>query len=227
MDVTFANAQDMPENAMLSIRVGDQRRQLKYKDAQTFQFESADVRHPRVAVDIFERVGSKQVYLADLEAEEGDFTNRIVVPRPDGDSRPPVQLDMKVNLKASEKRASSPSKKHQNAIRSNNYLAEHGVQTILTSMMQAVLMQEPEDPNAFMISYLKENAKKSRPSTAPSMESTRPSTGQPVGKAPVRDPEDRLPDDIESLRKSLCDALVATSNSGQLHNLLAKAIEVE
>merc|ERR1712107_915579 len=102
--------------------------------------------------------------------------------------------------------------RHQNAISANNYLSEHGVQSLLTTMMQAVLMQEPENPTAFMINYLTEH-EKSRPASAPARQS------RPVeawSDVPTEE-------DLEALRQGIRNAFDAAVDSGKMLELLQQA----
>jgi len=162
MDISFANAVGIPERAIVSVRVGDQRRQQSYKDNCSLRFDPSQNAKQRVVVDVFERVGTKKIWLADLAGEGSELSDRIVVPRMYGDSKPPVLLDMKVlvdNPGSEEgKRPSSAVKRHQNAIKTSSYIDQHGVQSVLTSMMQVVLVQQPQDPVAFMSKYLADYA---------------------------------------------------------------------
>jgi len=98
MDITVVNASNIPDKAYLSIRAGDVRRQTQFKPGETFQFDLKTA--PRTfMVDVFEKIGSRQVTLSDLTQmnDKGDLKDSIEVQGING--RQPIQLDMKVNVK--------------------------------------------------------------------------------------------------------------------------------
>jgi hypothetical protein len=160
MDISFANAVGLPERAIVSVCTGGQRRQQSYKDNCCLKFDASNNEKKRIVVDVFERVGSKKIWLADLAGEGSELSDRIVVPRMYGDSKSPVHLDMKVRVHGTDgKRPSSAAKRHETTIKASSYLDQHGVQNILTSMMQVVLLEKPQDPVAFMSKYLADYAK--------------------------------------------------------------------
>lgn len=65
VDIIIRNAEDVPERAHLSVRVGDVRRLMQYKAGSRFKFD--DLTTPRsFMLDVFQKVGSAQVCLDDL-----------------------------------------------------------------------------------------------------------------------------------------------------------------
>jgi len=158
MDITVVNASNIPDKAYLSIRAGDVRRQTQFKPGETFQFDLKTA--PRTfMVDVFEKIGSRQVTLSDLTQmnDKGDLKDSIEVQGING--RQPIQLDMKVNVKdpaASLGEKPKRTSRHQAALKAKTYLDGHEVQKILQGMVHSLLSKQPEDPLSFMTTYLKE-----------------------------------------------------------------------
>lgn len=92
-EITVTDAQGLPDKSYLSFRVGDVRRQMQFKPGSKFRFDGdAPPRH--FVVDVFEKVGTTQVSLADLaDTATGITEGSIEVIRTNGAS---MNLNLKV-----------------------------------------------------------------------------------------------------------------------------------
>eukprot|EP00927_Polykrikos_kofoidii_P011276 TRINITY_DN14771_c0_g1_i2.p1 TRINITY_DN14771_c0_g1~~TRINITY_DN14771_c0_g1_i2.p1 ORF type:complete len:1817 (+),score=313.81 TRINITY_DN14771_c0_g1_i2:54-5504(+) len=169
MNITVAEATGLPEKAFISIRVGDQRKQVQYKPGERFCFDISKVpRH--FMVDIFEKVGSKQVSLSDMDISENDGCKQWRAPASEianRDGATPVSLDVNVKLAdgksvdvAAEARRTS---RHEAALQAKKYLDCFSVQQFLQSMVHALLAQQPADPFAFMGDYIQKKGSTPKP----------------------------------------------------------------
>jgi len=155
----MTDAEGMPERAMLSLRVGDVRKQGQFKVGEAFKFEvQSPPRH--VYVDIFQKVGSKQVNIADLaKGVSNQFEDNVVIAR--GDSSGDMRLGMQVNFsnasmaKDYNKEIRSKSVKvKEDAQKAKSYLDDHGVGKMLQDLVQLLLREQPADPRVTMLSFV-------------------------------------------------------------------------
>eukprot|EP00440_Ansanella_granifera_P075650 gb/GFBE01082087.1/.p1 GENE.gb/GFBE01082087.1/~~gb/GFBE01082087.1/.p1 ORF type:complete len:1793 (+),score=430.45 gb/GFBE01082087.1/:1-5379(+) len=152
MDVTVTSAQGLPAKAYLSLRAGDVRKQVQYKPGECFRFDVKSVpRH--VVVDVFEKVGSAQVNLADLA--NSAYGGAVQLNGRDGS---PIVLDMQVKVRPQHSIAEVKKpriSRHQAALEAQSYLEAHNVQKILQGMVHELLSSQPADPLSFMTGYIK------------------------------------------------------------------------
>mmetsp|Transcript_168199 Transcript_168199/g.540367 ORF Transcript_168199/g.540367 Transcript_168199/m.540367 type:complete len:981 (+) Transcript_168199:77-3019(+) len=163
MDIVLTHADNLSDKSYISIRAGDVRKQLQYKAGQElhFDFKGAQVNTvPKyLVVDVFEKVGSAQVRIADLatkaDGADLDFQSTVSIPNVGGNT---IKLDMHLQTKdgcsGSNARPVSKLSRHQAALDARNYLEGNGVQKMLQDMVHEVLADRPADPVGFMISYL-------------------------------------------------------------------------
>jgi len=154
MDVTIASAENLPEQAYFSVRVGETRRMMAYRPSGTLHIDTKSA-PPQFIVDIFEKVASKQVKLADLAlAEDGTLQKNMELVSSDGTR---MQLGINVNCSNSSDVSalkSQKEKRDENTVDAKNYLDKHGVESALQSMIHRLLIKQPEDALAFMCDYL-------------------------------------------------------------------------
>jgi len=162
MEVTIVGAEGLPEAPYLSMRVGEVRKQAMFQPGECFRFDVKKTpRH--FQVDIFEKVGSKQVSLADFLplTENGEQQERIEVSSRNGSC---MKLDLKVALKDAASTATAIGVKklaqHEAALKAKHYLDGHAVLTFLQGMIHELLAAQPEDPVGFMSAYLQEHGEK-------------------------------------------------------------------
>jgi hypothetical protein len=156
-------------------------------------------------VDVFEKVGTRQVSLADLAGGSGLLSAEV--PRADSDKV--ISVSMKVDLKniksdpiATQKIQAKTSRVHE-TIKAKNYLDGHGVQKKLQTMVHNLLTEQPENPTDFMLNFLEANRS----------ESEKPIT---VERGPA-------PEAGAAARETAKDSLLAAADSGTLTKVLAAA----
>lgn len=154
MDVTIACAENLPEQAYFSLRVGETRRMMACRPSGTLHFDTEST-PLHFVVDIFDKVASKQVKLADLAlAEDGTLQTNMELVRSDGTR---MKLGMNVNCSDSSDMSlmkSQKEKRDENTEGAKNYLDKHGVESALQNMIRRLLIEQPEDALAFMCNYL-------------------------------------------------------------------------
>lgn len=175
MRITLADAHDLPDNAYISIRVGEARCQKRFSLGEQYDFPAG---HRTFAVDIFEKVGSKHVSLADLRQLPCDGeTSTIILGGSGPDCIDVTRSDgsiMKLGLRVAvtedspvpDKRPKGPSR-HEAALEVNSYLDRHGLQKVLQHMVHLLIKTQPEDPVKFMTEYLQESKSTMKPKPAP------------------------------------------------------------
>jgi len=182
-DIIVTDGQGLPDKAYLSFRVGDVRRQMQFKPGTKFRFEGDSMpRH--FIMDVFEKVGTAQVALADLARgvpgvdvegsievlkTNGSSMNVSVKVVPPGGSttalpasdmakQPLVPLvpGLEGLGLADDLREAKKTIRHQAAMEAKNYLDGHAVQKLLQGMVHTLLEKQPKDPLDFMSAYLQE-----------------------------------------------------------------------
>eukprot|EP00928_Gymnodinium_smaydae_P037271 TRINITY_DN25902_c0_g1_i1.p1 TRINITY_DN25902_c0_g1~~TRINITY_DN25902_c0_g1_i1.p1 ORF type:complete len:672 (-),score=60.66 TRINITY_DN25902_c0_g1_i1:14-1933(-) len=181
MELTVTDAEGVPENAYISVRVGDTRQQMRYKSNRNFHFDAK--RMPWfVGVDVLESVGSAEVWLSDFSAvdssedgiddESRELEGCFDVPRKNGDGAP-MKLRAKLSVNPNLPDASRPgtaasiivarpgtaesqtwAAREGASARLKRYVEKHGLHGMFQSMLHSVLTGEPDDPLSFLIEYL-------------------------------------------------------------------------
>lgn len=163
MEITISDTVGFPDNATLSLRVGDTRRlqacqdgptQLRFpsfKDTSSFSF------------DLFQKVSSQHISLQDWQREGfQDTVERITLHSFDS-SRPPMSASVKYSLIHPQSAPSKPKRsRHQVTLEAKSYLDQHGVQEIVQGLLHDVLKHHPANPIDFMMEYLENSRSKSQ-----------------------------------------------------------------
>lgn len=164
MDICVTDADGLPEQAYLSVRVGDVRRQVQFKPGSRFHFD-ADAPRKYFELDVFEKVGSTKVSLMDLNSagDNGEKQGNVDVIRKDGtQARMSLKVAVSENMKGTSKPPSAEGAKRANkqqlAAKAKNYLDGHGVQKLLQSMVHLMLEEQPADPLSFMKTFFHDKA---------------------------------------------------------------------
>lgn len=175
MDVTVSAAQGLPEKAYVSIRVGEVRKQVLYKQGavpldldgdagdggERFHFDvSQEPRH--ITVDVFERVATTLVSMSSLTSsdEHSGIAGRRVELQGRNGKKMSFHMDAKVLLEAAGKNveeAKTRVSRAEAAVEAKNYLDQHGVHALLQKMVRELLAVQPEDAVQFMQKYLQEH----------------------------------------------------------------------
>eukprot|EP00929_Paragymnodinium_shiwhaense_P008587 TRINITY_DN112544_c0_g1_i1.p1 TRINITY_DN112544_c0_g1~~TRINITY_DN112544_c0_g1_i1.p1 ORF type:complete len:1423 (-),score=292.96 TRINITY_DN112544_c0_g1_i1:132-4400(-) len=201
MNLTIAGAEGLPDKAFLSIRVGDTRKQSAYRPGENFHFDvQQKTRH--MVVEVFEKVGSRHVSLAELSASQAKLGTEewIQVPRNDGKQ---MRLGMQVQFDHAGAYQQKKANRQEASLEAKNYLDAHQVGKFLQQMVHELLKGKPQDPYEFMSGYLKQQGGTSgaqwSSETAPTVQfsSERPASGAPPSKTEEGFPSDgsgTLPD---------------------------------
>jgi hypothetical protein len=209
MEIAVSDAQNLPDKAFLSIRVGDQRRQMQFKAGEPILFQpQKPQRH--FTVDIFEKVGTKQVSLDDFVKGTG----QIQVPRTD--TGKVMSLDLKIDITSGA--SIEPKKKdsrQEASAQAKSYLERNGVQKVMQSMMHGLLTEQPEDPFSFMMKYLSENGTFIGTKTSPDQKPSQVSTADTSSVRP------RL---SSSFNRFAADGSVPLPNLTNHHNVMAEEL---
>lgn len=177
MDVVVASGEGIPEKSYVSIRVGEQRKQALFKPGEVFSFEPKQGNHfPRhFVVDIFEKVGSKQVSLSDLEeqarqkAEEAGAEEKKIgedaaddMPERKGSINisnrrgNPIRLDLEIKTSDPKAIPARRQSRHQAALQAKEYIEGQGVQRVLQEVVRALIAAQPDDPMQFMSDFIQQ-----------------------------------------------------------------------
>eukprot|EP00747_Dinoflagellata_sp_TGD_P105807 gnl/TRDRNA2_/TRDRNA2_169664_c1_seq1.p1 gnl/TRDRNA2_/TRDRNA2_169664_c1~~gnl/TRDRNA2_/TRDRNA2_169664_c1_seq1.p1 ORF type:complete len:246 (-),score=46.58 gnl/TRDRNA2_/TRDRNA2_169664_c1_seq1:15-752(-) len=164
MNVTVLNAEGLPESVYLSIRIGETRRQAPYHQNEQLYFPSSNSR--ALVLDVFQKIGTAQTSLVGLSEKCGNSEQLegVNIARIDGGGS--MKVNFKVEVSEQSKTAdesgtkkqmpSKTSSRHHSAVKAKGYLDAHGVQTVLQDMVHCLLKMQPEDPLAFMSTYVAE-----------------------------------------------------------------------
>lgn len=168
VDITVADTLRLPDNAYLSIRVGEVRRQMQVKPGSRYRFVG-DTAPTHFHMEVFEKVGSVQVSLKDLVSvgDGGGAEGDVAVPKASGlpmSFRLKVQVlgtqaarDAKKAQALPDTKAAGKAVRQQAAVKAKNYLDEHSVQKLLQGMVHHLLEQQPDDPVHFMTNFLQDH----------------------------------------------------------------------
>lgn len=209
MRITVSDAEDLPANAYISIRVGETRRQKRFTPGDHFDFPSAQ---RYVSLDVFEKIGSKHVSLSELQSlangsagacnESAEFASPaasgarcIEVMRASG-------APMRLHVKAVTTEAivvPTRTSRHMAALQANRYLDRHALQKVLQSMVQILIKTQPDDPVGFMTDYLQDCKSSIQPDrdmradSSPSRDAQTSQSEELQHPAPSRTPPGRPP----------------------------------
>lgn len=156
---------ELPAHTYLSVRYGDKRQQAPFRRGEKFSFPTAPEK--AYTVDVFRKVGSKQISLAGISAIGGVVASeKILIPslEPAGS---PLEVSLTASLSKDVIKADPASMKQQVAQRAKGYLDKHQVQPVLHDMFARLLERLPTDPLTFMISFLEEQRQKIEDGEAP------------------------------------------------------------
>eukprot|EP00927_Polykrikos_kofoidii_P072619 TRINITY_DN68721_c0_g1_i1.p1 TRINITY_DN68721_c0_g1~~TRINITY_DN68721_c0_g1_i1.p1 ORF type:complete len:1415 (-),score=218.75 TRINITY_DN68721_c0_g1_i1:288-4532(-) len=159
VEITVNDATGLSDRSFLSVRVGDIRRQMQFKPGGRFRFDG-EVPPRHFVVDLFEKVGSTQVSMADLGSIGGGTCREgaVKVPRNDGTvAALTLRVDLAMESTSPKSKKPADAKKSLRdhmAIKAKSYLDEHAVQNVLQGMVHNLLEKQPSDPIAYMTSFL-------------------------------------------------------------------------
>jgi len=156
---------ELPAHTYLSVRYGDKRQQAPFRRGEKFTFPTAPEK--AYTVDVFRKVGSKQISLAGISALGGTVASeKVEIPSLEIQGLP-VITSLTASLSKEGKKAEPASMKQQVAQRAKSYLDKHGVQPVLHDMFARLLERLPSDPLTFMIGFLEEQRQASEDREAP------------------------------------------------------------
>lgn len=159
LDITVTNVGELPPNTFVSVRYGEARRLSHLRKDEKLTFPGLDMSSlPKAyTVDVFRKVGTKQVSLAGISALGGHVTHEdLSVPSLEINGYP-IKVSLAAILTSGPKAsAKTPAvnKKQQAALRAKNYLEKHSIQEMLKEVFTLLLERLPADPIAFMSNYL-------------------------------------------------------------------------
>jgi len=159
MNVTILEADALSEDTYLSVRAGETKRLRPFRAGEMFSFPmvAADA-HKFVQLVAFEKIGA---HVASTEAarasENGESVQDIVMELSSGER---ISTKLRVSIPESPRAAISPGEtskphtRHRVALDAKNYLDLFDLQTVIQSMLHAILKGRPQDPLSFMMSFL-------------------------------------------------------------------------
>eukprot|EP00929_Paragymnodinium_shiwhaense_P081067 TRINITY_DN42343_c0_g1_i1.p1 TRINITY_DN42343_c0_g1~~TRINITY_DN42343_c0_g1_i1.p1 ORF type:complete len:1050 (+),score=226.44 TRINITY_DN42343_c0_g1_i1:117-3266(+) len=166
VEVLVNSADNLPHNPYVSVRLGDVRRQQQYCPGMKVCFECPEPAPRSFTVDLFEKVGSVQVSLAEMMSV-GDCSKMersVQIVRADGETSS-LQLSVathgtsgalsgNANLAMTDQSEAKRDRRKHAAVKAQSYLDDHAVSKILTNMVHTLLRQRPANPFAYMMTYL-------------------------------------------------------------------------
>jgi len=157
MDISINDVDGLPAHTYISVRYGESRRQAPFRTGEVITFPTPASDPKAYTVDIFRKVGTKQVSLAGITALGGKIVSENVeIPSLEIQGSP-ITASLTASLaQAKEKSGIEDSKKAQVAARAKAYLEKHGVQSVLHEMFAQLLERCPGDPLAFMVDFLEQ-----------------------------------------------------------------------
>jgi creatine kinase len=187
MNISVTEALGLPPQAYLSFRVGDTRRQGPFKQGEPFSFPNAGPAN--FILDVFEKVGSTQVSLDDLE-DDGETVNNVFIRRKEA---PRIHLSVKISKAAVPEKKNvlaAKTSRQQVAAKAKTYLEEHKIQDILQTLVHSLLTKLPEDPIEYMYDFIASHRNPMRPGvpiaeTKPNCSRDVPLPPETEKKAPV------------------------------------------
>jgi hypothetical protein len=181
VEITVCDASGFPEQAYLSLRVGEEAKQCPFAPNSAFRFERCPASPAAFELDVLQRVGSVRVEPSQLEAagEPGNVRGSVEVPRVGGEDDETRGLPMRVSLQmapvpsgsssvrklsnevgvvnGSGKLSGKPVLQYETAKQAKAYLDIHSVQNVLQRMVVELLQVQPEEPFTFMCRYLQQS----------------------------------------------------------------------
>jgi len=155
MNITILEASNLTSDVFLSVRVGETKRLRPFRVGESFSFLKSADSSGYVQFDAFEKLGS--LMTGALHEPSGcharDVVQDVSIPTARGTS---IRAKIKVAVTdppSSEKRDKSQIR-HKLALDAKNYLDGYDVWGTIQGLLHAVLKQRPQDPVAFMMSYL-------------------------------------------------------------------------
>jgi len=155
MEIAVKEVDELPSNHFISVRYGDMRRQAPFRRGERFAFPGTSEK--AYTVDVFRKVGTKQICLAGIEALGGKILSENI-------KIPSLELNgtsISVSLCASLTGASAEhvpkeSKKQQVAKRAKSYFDKNAVEPLMHDLFARLLERLPSDPLSFMIDFLEQ-----------------------------------------------------------------------
>jgi creatine kinase len=154
MDITVTDVTELPAHTYLSVRYGDKRQQAPFRRGEKFIFPTAPEK--AYTVDVFRKVGSKQISLAGISALGGTVASDNVEIQSLELSGLPMTVSLTATVAEEAAKADAGSMKQQVAARAKSYLDKHEVQPVLHEMFSRLLERLPSDPLSFMIDFLEQ-----------------------------------------------------------------------
>jgi creatine kinase len=154
MNITVTDVTELPAQTFLSVRYGDKRQQAPFRRGEKFSFPSAPEK--AYTVDVFRKVGSKQISLAGISALGGTIVSEnIEIPSLDLQGLP-VTASLTATVTKEAAKSDPASMKQQVAQRAKKYLDTHDIQPVLHEMFSRLLERLPSDPLGDMIGFLEQ-----------------------------------------------------------------------
>ncbi|CAK0900984.1 unnamed protein product [Prorocentrum cordatum] len=150
MEVALLKHNNLPEDAILSIRAGTVRRQAACNSGRPFRFpKSAEEAAVPLKIDILKQVGSAYLVL-----KPGTDQYKVLFPKdPAG-----MELEVKVMkldgaaavAAGADKEVEDPKDAANGAKAAKDYLEQHQVLQFVQGVLQTVIKEKPEDPFGYM-----------------------------------------------------------------------------
>jgi len=168
MNVTIAEADGSSSHAYLSVRLGETRRMRPFKVGESFAFAaSPDTAKGFAQLDIFEKVGShvssdfwqgndqcERVQKFNIGTLGGQSVSTVLKVQSLECTQMADANAAGVGMAGSTEKRKRAQTRHKVALEAKNYLDLYDVWGVTQGMLHSVLKQRPDDPVAWMISYL-------------------------------------------------------------------------
>lgn len=150
--VLAADGCAMPPGSHVAVRFGDMMKQGRYDPARSYHFPKQDSSKGALArIDVFRLVGSGKAIITDKVADV------------DIKSHDPTVANLKLKVSGGAGGAIIQSPKQNTEPRTaqrqqaQEYLASHGIETVLAEAVQKLLKHRPDEPLKFLVSTLSES----------------------------------------------------------------------
>jgi hypothetical protein len=155
-------ADDMPQDIFLSVRVGETQKLSKLSSSRVYKFPNVDGRRFG-KIEVFRRIGACTV---DVDPVNSDARNVNIACNED--ALGVLGFSVVVEPKSGTKpKMEEPKKDGDKMKAAKDYLQKHGLEMQLSEAMQAVLRERPEAPAEFLAAKLLAAAGKQAPLSKP------------------------------------------------------------
>jgi len=205
MEVVVQSLQGVETGSIISIRAGTTRRQGPTPLDRPFRFPNLPLNVGSLKVDVLRPLGSCRVSVAP-EAEE-EYS--VLFPQIEGMDAMKMELLVREMPQMCGVAHGDPDLAMEDAERRNSaedsaraYLERWRLMDFVREMLQYIIREKPQDPYAFMSTYLRRRKREREPVKEPEAEISQDSLRATIARQNARlDAEnDRLRDEIEKLR---------------------------